>query len=89
MSLENEYVINTLKRNAVFALNDHEVRKTAKMSQQQSQSQMAPKTQFLVENLLEKVNKRVSDLTLEIVFFSDSIRNYSIKQILAEMILRK
>ena len=102
MLLENEYAVKSIQASAIFSLNEHEMKKS-KISPILSASQLASssssssslsnmmltsKTRLLVENLFE-MNKKVSDFVLELVFFSNSIRNFSIKQILVEIFPRK
>lgn len=96
MIVENEYAIKSLQSNAIFGLNEHEMKKAtnkltsagAAAAAAASSLLLTAKTKLLVESLVE-MNSRVCDSTLEIVFFSSSIRNFSIKQILVELFSRK
>lgn len=97
MTVENDYAIKLIQSNAIFGLNEHESKKSKFQSSSfcsfggpsgPANLLLTTKTKLLVESLVE-MNKKVSEATLEIVFFSNSIRNFSIRQFLVEIFSRK
>lgn len=90
MNLVNTNLVELIQSTAIASLNEHEMKKPKSSSSGGSSSPscvtiMNAKTKLLVELVFEMTNKPINDATVEMVFFSSSIRNFSMRQLLAEI----